>query len=1044
MSEPKLISPLLDNFEMGGPISDHDGVRCCPAMRKNSDEKYIVKIISVPASQTKMDALLLTGAYSDKSAALSYFKGLANGIADEKKILDNLSQLEGFVPFEGCQIVPMEDESGYDVYLLRPYMKTLERKIAKKPMTHLAAVNLGLDLCAALAVCRRSGYMCIDLKPSNIFVEGDSEYKIGDLGFIKLSSLKYASVPDMYRSSYTAPEVEDAFAALNDTLDIYSVGLILYQIFNGGLLPFTGTNAPSEKFTAPVLADAEMAEIILKACDPDPMERWSDPVQMGQAIVNYMQKNSVNDTPLIVEEPVSVDDIVAAVDAQVTDTVSDETIIVDVSNLPEATVSENDSLTDTSSQDIEGALDINLTDATMRIDDVQQMLGYTADEALETSDHREITDECSDENEILDAEISDTEEQISDCIAELDDQTIEEANLADTSNEAEEETPTEECDNLSFLNDMDVSAEDALDGISDDIAAILSQVDALTAHEVPDPVIAPAPIEINIPDPVLAETESEDILTETEVAITDDVLNEELEVLEEDMPYVPKKKRPGLIICIVLTILVALAAGAYFFYNLFYLQPIHMLNVQGSEDTLQVELSADIDESMLSVVCADSHGNSLTAPVVGGKAVFSGLLPDTAYTISVTVNGFHELTGTTTKVYSTPVQSKIVQFSAVTGSEDGSVILNFSVEGPDSSQWNVIYNADGEAERITAFPSHMVTLTGLTVGKEYTFRIEPIDNIYLSGETEIKYIAQNLVCAENLRVISCLNGELIAQWDSPEGETVNEWTVRCYNENGYDETMTTVENTVTFQNVDDTVANTIEVIAANMSVNQHALVNANSITVSDFAVDSSKPEVLTLSWNANRDIPAEGWTVRYAVNGIASPDAITTSENSAQVPVIPGAEYLFAIVDGAGNFVLGGPFTHVQSDAVSFDSYGVTAENITMRLCKTPPAKGWRYSSLTDEDYANTFTVGQKISMVLALSENPDESEDSVVITYAIYNESNQLVGFSHESNIWDSMWYHNYCELDIPSIPSDVGTYEVVVFFNGAKAGSQKFEITA
>ena len=69
MSEPKLISPMLDNFEIGGPLSDHDGVRCCPAMRKNSDEKYIVKIISVPASQTKLDALLLTGAYPDKDAA---------------------------------------------------------------------------------------------------------------------------------------------------------------------------------------------------------------------------------------------------------------------------------------------------------------------------------------------------------------------------------------------------------------------------------------------------------------------------------------------------------------------------------------------------------------------------------------------------------------------------------------------------------------------------------------------------------------------------------------------------------------------------------------------------------------------------------------------------------------------------------------------------------------------------------------------------------------------------------------------------------------
>ena len=42
MSEPKLISPMLDNFAMGDPISDRDGVRCCPAMENGSDEKYIV------------------------------------------------------------------------------------------------------------------------------------------------------------------------------------------------------------------------------------------------------------------------------------------------------------------------------------------------------------------------------------------------------------------------------------------------------------------------------------------------------------------------------------------------------------------------------------------------------------------------------------------------------------------------------------------------------------------------------------------------------------------------------------------------------------------------------------------------------------------------------------------------------------------------------------------------------------------------------------------------------------------------------------------
>ena len=212
MSEPKLISPMLDGFEMGNPISEHDGVRCCPAMRKDSDDKYIVKIISVPASQTKLDALLLTGAYPDKDSALTYFHEVAKGIEDEKRVLDTLANLEGFVSFEDSQIVPMDDGTGYDVYLLSEYRMTLERKNARNGMTQLSAVNLALDLCAALAVCRRSGYMCVDLKPSNIYIVGDKDYRIGDLGFVRINSLKYESLPDMYRSSYTAPEVEDAFA----------------------------------------------------------------------------------------------------------------------------------------------------------------------------------------------------------------------------------------------------------------------------------------------------------------------------------------------------------------------------------------------------------------------------------------------------------------------------------------------------------------------------------------------------------------------------------------------------------------------------------------------------------------------------------------------------------------------------------------------------------------------------------------------------------------------------------------------------------------
>ena len=157
MSDPKLISPLLDNFTMGGSFSNRHGICCCPALELNSDKRYIVKIISVPASQVQLDALLLTGVYHSREDALLYYKEVSEEILSEVDILKKLSALEGFLPYEGAQIVPMEDNAGYYVYLLSPYRKSLARHFRKYSMTHLQAVNLGLDLCASLAVCRQAG-----------------------------------------------------------------------------------------------------------------------------------------------------------------------------------------------------------------------------------------------------------------------------------------------------------------------------------------------------------------------------------------------------------------------------------------------------------------------------------------------------------------------------------------------------------------------------------------------------------------------------------------------------------------------------------------------------------------------------------------------------------------------------------------------------------------------------------------------------------------------------------------------------------------------
>ena len=306
MSEHTLISPLLDGFTMGQPISEHDGVSCCPAIKEDTEKKYIVKIITIPATQTQMDALLLAGAYKDPADAMEYYRMVGEDVQKEAELLKQLSQREGFLSYEGWQMAPITRKRlGYQVYLVGSYKRSLEKHLRSSPVTQLEAMNLGLDLCSALTECRKAGSLYVALKPTNIFVSGKKQYRIGDLGFISLDALSYTALPKKYQSAYTPPELFDPMSALNLTADTYAVGMILYQLYNDGQLPFRD-KAPEEALPSPVNADYELAEIIMKAIHPDPMERWDDPAEMGKALASYMQRNAVNDVPITKVMPLEI------------------------------------------------------------------------------------------------------------------------------------------------------------------------------------------------------------------------------------------------------------------------------------------------------------------------------------------------------------------------------------------------------------------------------------------------------------------------------------------------------------------------------------------------------------------------------------------------------------------------------------------------------------------------------------------------------------------------------------------------------------------
>lgn len=1005
MSEAKLISPLLDNFDMGGPISEHDGVCCYPAMRKDSDDRYIVKKISIPASQTKLDALLLTGAYPNEVSALAYFKELAEGIENECRVLQQLSQLEGFLPFEGYQVSMMEDRVGYHVHLLSTYRRTLRKQFQRNPFTHLQAVNLGLDICAALAVCRRSGYLFVNLKPNNIYVVNEKEYRIGDLGFVKLDSLKFTSLPDMYRSQYTAPELADVMASLNSTIDIYAAGLILYQAYNGGKLPFEGNYAPSEVLPAPEYADYEISEIILKACSPNPEDRWQDPIEMGQALVSYMQRNDVNDTPIV---PISIP-------------IAEETIPEEIGEIQEIIASDALNLDDVfTDEELAGILAAN---------------DIVEDEIVEEAFEKSTEDYIQENTELP---VTETEAYDDDL-----------GNLDFLKDLIDDETAPE--NNISDLPYEDVSEE---------LSDILSQADELVSHPVPDPVVAPDPIDVPVPEPIILESEEVDsqepevdLADEISAAVAvaadnedDDSLLEEDDTLdrqndvsedEEDEDYAldpPAKKKNGWLITILIILMVAiLAVGGYMYYQFFYLQPVTGLRVEGDESNMIVYVDSAADESLLSVVCSDFHGNQIPAPVVNGQATFANLHDNTAYTVKVIISGFHRLTGETSASYTTPAKTNIVEFVAISGSEDGSVMLRFTVDGPDSGQWSVVYSADGEEERTQEIVSHTVELYGLTVGKEYTFRLVPNTEMYVAGTDEIKFTASKLVFAENLKILSCIDNQLTVAWDSPEDTTVSSWTVRCYNNSGYDETITTAETTVVFDGLDCSTGYNVDVTAEGMSVTERTSITDSAITITDFQADTSNATELKLSWNSSVGVPDGGWILLYTVDGSSVQNSLSTEQNSATIsPMIPGASYQFILMDANGSDVLTTPLSCDIPDAVDFSGYGTTRESVNAQLCKTPEEEDWDRFDLEDSDYTTSFASGDKVSILFKLSERYTVSDDNITTLFVFRDQDGRVIEYAEINQAWKDMWYQFYCEMDIPYVPVSAGEYTLDIYFDG------------
>ena len=257
-----------------------------------------LKAVTIPSSQGELDEILADG--MDMNGASTYFRDYVKELNREIALMSKLKGHSNIVSYEDHKMFPHEDGVGWDILirmeLLTPITSYLKQN---HTFTRREVIQLGMDLCKALEICQRYNIIHRDIKPANIFISDTEDFKLGDFGVARIASASTGASTRAGTVNYMAPEVFRG-EKYTSNVDIYSLGLVMYQLLNNNRLPlyppYPQPITPSSRERAqaqrlsgaalppPANAEGRLAEIVLKACAPDPAQRYDSPTVMRQAL----------------------------------------------------------------------------------------------------------------------------------------------------------------------------------------------------------------------------------------------------------------------------------------------------------------------------------------------------------------------------------------------------------------------------------------------------------------------------------------------------------------------------------------------------------------------------------------------------------------------------------------------------------------------------------------------------------------------------------------------------------------------------------------
>ena len=230
------IKTVWPEWEIDELIGEGASGKVYKAKRTDSKDVYsAIKVIEIPQNESEVKEARSEGL--DDVSIKQYFKSFVDELISEISLLENLKSAQNIVGIEDYKVIEKEDKIGYVIYIRMELLTGVDNYFSQNALEEKLIVKLGTDLCKALEYCEKLKIIHRDIKPENIFVSKFGEFKLGDFGIARKLENTSSIMSKKGTYIYMAPEVYKG-NSYDKTVDIYSLGLVMYRFCNNNRTPF--------------------------------------------------------------------------------------------------------------------------------------------------------------------------------------------------------------------------------------------------------------------------------------------------------------------------------------------------------------------------------------------------------------------------------------------------------------------------------------------------------------------------------------------------------------------------------------------------------------------------------------------------------------------------------------------------------------------------------------------------------------------------------------------------------------------------------------